>query len=203
MDPHFMGFRSLRVINDDRIAGGGGFPTHPHRDMEILTYILDGALEHKDSLGTGSVIRRGDVQVMSAGTGIRHSEFNPSSQDSTHLLQIWFLPERNNLAPRYDQKSVRVIDVPGKFHRIASHADREDAVRIFQDIELDAGIFAAGDKAAVDVAPGRFVWAHLATGAATVNGHELVAGDAVAMAEESRVAIEAREMSEILVFNLG
>src|SRR5579883_2385349 len=140
-DRQHMGFRALRVINDDRIAAGGGFPTHPHRDMEILTYVLDGALEHRDSLGTGSVIRPGEVQVMSAGTGIRHSEFNHSETEPVRLLQIWMLPERNGLPPRYDQKAFNAASRRGQLKLVAAGDAREGAVRLFQDIDLYAGNF--------------------------------------------------------------
>jgi len=204
VDPRHMGFRSLRVINDDRVTPGAGFPTHGHRDMEILTYVLDGALAHKDSLGTGSTIRRGDVQVMSAGTGIRHSEFNPSADAATHFLQIWFLPARQGLPPRYDQKRVRVLDEPGRLHLIAApDAGSDGAVVVHQDVRLHAGLLRAGDKAEHQVAPGRGVWVQVASGEIELDGHRLGAGDGAAIEDEARLTIVARAESEVLVFDLG
>src|SRR5438067_2753920 len=145
-DPEQMGFRSLRVINDDRVAPGGGFGTHGHRDMEILTYVLEGALEHRDSLGTGSVIRRGDLQRMSAGTGIRHSEFNPSPSEPVHFLQIWLLPERSGLRPGYEQKTFPDAEKRGRLRLVAARDGREGAVTIHQDVDLYAALLASGER---------------------------------------------------------
>ena len=202
-DPHHMGFRALRVINDDRIAAGGGFPTHPHRDMEILTYVLDGALEHRDSLGTGSVIRPGEVQVMSAGTGIRHSEFNHSETEPVHLLQIWMLPERNGLAPRYDQKAFDAASRRGRLKLVAAHDAREGAVRLFQDIDLYAGNFDRGERATVALRPGRNAWIQVARGSAKVNGSVLRDGDGAAISGEPKIEIDGVDNAEILLFDLA
>src|SRR6185369_16519633 len=165
-DPAHVQFRTLRVINEDWVGAGAGFPTHPHRDMEIVTYVLEGALEHKDSMGTGSVIRPGDVQRMTAGTGITHSEFNPSRSDRTHLLQIWMLPERKGLKPSYEQTRFEPADLTGRLRIIASRDGREGSVTIHQD----AGLYAAkldGQEAALPLAPGRHAWVQVARGAVT------------------------------------
>jgi redox-sensitive bicupin YhaK (pirin superfamily) len=202
-DPDHMGFRALRVINDDRVAGGGGFPTHPHRDMEILTYVLDGALQHKDSIGTGSVIRPGEVQVMSAGTGIRHSEFNHSERDPVRLLQIWMLPERNGLAPRYDQKAFPDSETKGKLRLVAARDGRDGAVTVFQDIDLYASKLGAGDKVTHELKPGRHAWIQMARGSATVNGKRLDEGDGAAISDERRLEIAGVEGAELLLFDLA
>ncbi len=202
-DPRHMGFRALRVINDDRIAPGGGFPTHPHRDMEILTYVLDGALEHRDSLGTGSVIRPGEVQIMSAGTGIRHSEFNHSETEPVRLLQIWMLPERNGLAPRYDQKAFAAAERRGKLRLVAAHDVRDGAVKIFQDIDLYAGNFAKGEQASQALKPGRYAWVQAARGIAAVNGQTLREGDGLAVSGERQLDIVGIDDAELLLFDLA
>ncbi len=202
-DPQHMGFRALRVINDDRVAPGAGFPTHPHRDMEILTYVLDGALEHRDSLGTGSVIRPGEVQVMSAGTGIRHSEFNHSETEPVHLLQIWMLPERKGLPPRYDQKAFDAASRRGRLKLVASRDAREGAVRIFQDIDLYAGNFDRGERATHVLPPGRHAWIQMARGSAAVNGTVLREGDGVALSDVREVEIEGVDKGELLLFDLA
>ncbi len=202
-DPRFMGFRHLRVINEDRVAPGQGFPTHPHRDMEILTYILEGALEHKDSMGNGSVIRPGDVQRMSAGTGVTHSEFNPSEREPVHLLQIWLLPERNRLPPSYEQKAFPAEALNGKLALVASHAGRDGSVAIHQDVNLYAGRFAAGETASHAVPPGRYVWLQVARGEIEVNGQALAAGDAAALSEEAKLELKAKSAAEVLVFDLS
>src|SRR6185312_4781452 len=182
-DPQFMGFRVLRVINEDTVAPGKGFPTHGHRDMEIISYVLDGALEHRDSLGTGSVIRPGEVQVMSAGTGIRHSEFNHSNSDPVHLLQIWMLPERNGLPARYDQKAFDVASRRGKLKLVAAGDARDDAVVLFQDIDLYAGNFDRGERAVHALKPGRHAWVQMARGSVSVNGTVLREGDGAAISD--------------------
>ena len=202
-DPEHMGFRALRVINDDRVAPGGGFPTHPHRDMEILTYVLDGALEHRDSLGTGSVIRPGEVQVMSAGTGIRHSEFNHSAAEPVHLLQIWMLPERKGLAPRYDQKAFDAASRRGRLKLVASRDAREGAVQIFQDIDLYAGNFDRGERATLTLRPGRHAWVQVARGTASVNGNVLREGDGAALSDVREVEIAGVDKGEVLLFDLA
>jgi quercetin 2,3-dioxygenase len=202
-DPQHMGFRALRVINDDRIAAGGGFPTHPHRDMEILTYVLDGALEHRDSLGTGSVIRPGEVQVMSAGTGIRHSEFNHSATEPVRLLQVWMLPERKGLPPRYDQKAFDAASRRGRLKLVAAGDARDDAVVLFQDIDLYAGNFDRGERATFAPKPGRHVWVHLARGSAKVNGAVLSEGDGAAISDETKIEIEGVDNAELLLFDLA
>jgi redox-sensitive bicupin YhaK (pirin superfamily) len=202
-DPRFMGFRALRVINEDRVQPGGGFGTHPHRDMEILTYVLEGALEHKDSLGTGSVIRPGDVQRMSAGTGIRHSEFNPSATEPVHLLQIWLLPERQGLQPEYEQRAFPEEGRRGRLQLLASRDGRDGAVTIHQDAELYAASLEKGESVTHRLRPGRHAWVQVARGAATLNGHALRAGDGAAVQEEAALELTADEKAEILVFDLA
>lgn len=202
-DPEQMGFRALRVINDDRVAPGGGFPTHPHRDMEILTYVLDGALEHRDSLGTGSVIRPGEVQVMSAGTGIRHSEFNHPETEPVHLLQIWMLPERKGLAPRYDQKAFDAASRRGRLKLVGARDARDGAVQIFQDLDLYAGNFDRGEQAKHVLRPGRHAWVQMARGSASVNGAVLREGDGAAISDERQLQIEGVDGAEVLLFDLA
>jgi len=202
-DPANMGFRALRVINDDRIAAGAGFPTHGHRDMEILTYVLDGALEHRDSLGTGSVIRPGDVQIMSAGTGIRHSEFNPSDSEPLRLLQIWMLPERGGLKPRYDQKTFGPAEGQGRLRLVGSRDGREGGVTIYQDIDLYAASLDRGQTVAHNIRPDRHVWIQMARGKASVNGKPVAEGDGVAITGEVRVEIAGVDGAELLLFDLA
>jgi len=202
-DPKHMGFRALRVINDDRVAAGKGFGAHPHRDMEIVSYVLEGALEHRDSLGTGSVIRPGDVQRMSAGTGVTHSEFNASKTDAVHFLQIWIVPERRGAAPGYEQRNFTVDEKRGRLRLVASPDGREASVTVHQDVALYAGVFGPGERAEHTLAPGRHAWVHVATGSATVNGRTLSAGDAAALSDEPRVVIEGGDGAEVLVFDLA
>jgi hypothetical protein len=202
-DPRNMGFRALRVINDDRVRPGAGFPTHGHRDMEILTYVLDGALEHKDSLGTGSVIRPGEVQIMSAGTGIRHSEFNPSESDPLRLLQIWILPEREGLTPRYDQKAFPESERRGRLRLVGARDGRDGAVTIYQDIDLYAGLLAAGDRVTHALKPGRHAWIQMARGSAAVNGKTLHEGDGAAISDERRLDIAGVDDAELLLFDMA
>lgn len=202
-DPRHMGFRSLRVINEDRVAPGRGFPTHAHRDMEIVSYVLDGSLSHKDSMGTGSVIKPGDVQRMSAGSGVRHSEFNASNEDQVHFLQIWLLPEQRNLPPGYEQKTFQDAEKRGKLRLVASRDGREGSVTVHQDVALYAGLFDAGEKAEHTLSPGRHAWVHVARGSARVNGVELGAGDAAQLSEEERVVLEGVAGGEVLVFDLA
>jgi redox-sensitive bicupin YhaK (pirin superfamily) len=202
-DPEHMGFRSLRVINDDTVAPGGGFPTHGHRDMEIVTCVLEGALEHKDSLGNGSVIRPGEVQRMTAGTGVTHSEFNPSPADRLHLLQIWILPERKGLAPEYEQKRVPDAAKNGRLALIASREGGGDAVTIHQDASIYAARLANGQSVRHELQEGRHAWVHVASGRATLNGRPLAAGDGARVSEEPEIHISGVESAEILLFDLG
>ena len=201
-DPNRMGFRSLRVINDDRIAPGAGFPTHSHRDMEILTYVLEGAVEHKDSLGTGSVIRPGDAQIMSAGTGISHSEFNPSPTEPLHLLQIWILPDEERLTPRYEQKAFPLEEKRGKLRLIAAKDGRDGAVTIHQDVDLYTSVLESGDVVNYQVKPGRYAWLQIAQGIVNLNGEELRAGDGVQINGEEQLEISTNIGGEILLFDL-
>jgi quercetin 2,3-dioxygenase len=202
-DPNRMGFRSLRVINDDRIAPGAGFPAHSHRDMEILTYVLEGAVEHKDSLGTGSVIRPGDAQIMSAGTGISHSEFNPSPTEPLHLLQIWILPEREGLAPRYEQKAFPLEEKRGKLRLIAARDGRDGAVTIYQDVDLYTSVLESGDVVNHQVKSDRYAWLQVARGIVNLNGEELRAGDGVQINGEEQLEISTNIGGEILLFDLS
>ena len=175
-DPRHMGFRALRVINEDRVAPGRGFGTHPHRDMEIITYILEGALEHKDSMGTGSIIQPGEIQRMSAGTGVTHSEFNPSRTEPVHLLQIWVLPEATGIKPSYEQKQFNRDNMRGKLRLIAAREPVEDAVKIHQDVRLFATVL-EGNAVKYDLPKGRYVWLQIARGSMEFNGTPLQAGD--------------------------
>lgn len=197
-DPENMGFRDLRVINEDRIAPGKGFGTHPHRDMEILTYVLEGALEHRDSMGSSSVIRPGEVQHMSAGSGVTHSEFNPSPDAPVHLLQIWILPNRKGLKPSYEQTAVG--DLRGGFHLIAGS---DGAVKIHQDAQLYAAQLASREQATHKLAPKRHAWVHVARGAIKLNGKEMKAGDGAAVTGEHAITCKAEEASEVLLFDLA
>ncbi|MBD2252307.1 pirin family protein [Nostoc parmelioides] len=202
-DPNRMGFRSLRVINDDRIAPGAGFPTHGHRDMEILTYVLSGAVEHKDSLGTGSVIRPGDVQIMSAGTGIQHSEFNHSRNEPLHLLQIWILPDEKGLAPRYQQKAFTPEEKRGQLRLVAAKDGRDGAVTIHQNVDIYASILEPGDVVNYHVKGDRYAWLQIAQGIATLNGAELRAGDGVQINGEEQLKISTSIGTELLLFDLA
>ncbi|MEM9168571.1 MAG: pirin family protein [Pseudomonadota bacterium] len=202
-DPEHMGFGPLRVINDDRVQAGAGFDTHGHRDMEIISYVLEGALEHKDSIGTGSVIRPGDVQRMSAGSGIRHSEFNHSQEASVHFLQIWIIPEKDGLNPDYEQKAFSAEDKRGKLRLVGSQDGRDGSVTIHQDVNFYAGLFDDGEKTTLDVAPGRGVWVHVANGTALIEGRELSAGDALAATNKKAIEIIGKDDAEVLVFDLA
>jgi len=197
-DPRHMGFRVLRVVNEDRVAPGSGFPTHSHRDMEILTFVLAGALEHKDSLGNGSVIRPGDVQRMTAGTGISHSEFNPSRSEPVHFLQVWILPERPGLAPGYEQRPFPAAAL----RLVASRDGRDDSVAVHQDVLVYRALLAPGEEVAHAFASGRYAWIQMARGTALVNGTRLAAGDGAALSEERSVKLRAVEAIEALVFDL-
>ena len=201
-DPRFMGFRGLRVINEDFVAPGRGFPTHPHRDMEIITYVLEGALEHRDSLGTGSVIRPGDVQRMSAGTGVRHSEANPSPAERVHLLQIWIEPARTGIAPSYEQKAFPDEDKRGRLRLVASPDAADGSVTIHQDARVYATVLGAEQSATHRLAPGRHAWVHVARGALTLNGQRLGAGDGAAVSGEASVTLVGAPEGEALLFDL-
>jgi redox-sensitive bicupin YhaK (pirin superfamily) len=201
-DPQWMGYRSLRVINDDLVMPGQGFGTHPHRDMEIITYILNGALQHKDSMGNGRVIRAGDVQYMAAGTGVQHSEFNPSKEESVHLLQIWIQPDRKGVTPRYGEKSFQ--NVPeGALHLVTSKTGRDGSIPIHQDADLWLGKLGAGNRVTHRVAPGRHAWLHVAEGEVAVNGKTLSAGDALAVDEAGELEINGKKAAQVLLFDLN
>ena len=202
-DPAHMHFRSLRVINEDRVAPGQGFPTHSHRDMEIITYILSGALEHRDSMGNGSVIRPGDVQRMSAGTGVSHSEFNPSETESVHLLQIWIMPRARNLAPSYEQTAFSEDERKGTLRLVASPDGREGSVTIQQDARLYATIFEPGAAIDYEVAANRYVWLQVARGTARLNELELQQGDGAAIRDETMLRLVAHDTAEMLLFDLS
>jgi redox-sensitive bicupin YhaK (pirin superfamily) len=202
-DENHMGFRGLRVINDDRVAPGQGFGTHPHRDMEIISYVLDGALAHKDSMGTGATIRPGDVQRMSAGTGVRHSEYNASRADEVHFLQIWIQPAARNLPPGYEQKTFTDADKRGKLVLVASADGSNGSVTINADARVYAGIFDAGHTAELPIAAGRGAWLHVARGKVRVNGEALGEGDGVAFEHEGAIRIEGVDDGEVLAFDLA
>ena len=202
-DPNNMGFRALRVINEDWVQPGRGFGTHPHRDMEIITYVLEGALEHKDSLGTGSIIRPGEVQKMSAGTGVTHSEYNPSKTELVHLLQIWIVPDQKNLPPSYEQKTYSTAEKRNQLRLIASPEGQDGSVTVHQDAKLYASVLDAGEKIVHELNPNRHIWLQVAQGEITVNGLSLSAGDAAAISEENQVVVMANTASEILLFDLA
>ncbi|VCU71203.1 Quercetin 2,3-dioxygenase [Pigmentiphaga humi] len=201
-DPGHMGYGPLRVINDDHIAAGRGFGMHGHRDMEIITYVLDGAIEHKDSMGNGSVIRPGNVQRMSAGTGVMHSEFNPDAASATHLLQIWIEPNRKNVEPSYEERNFSEADKRGRLRLIASPDGAQESVRIHQDARLYAGVFDGAERAEHVLAPDRRAWVHVARGTVVVNGATLSGGDAVAVEGVSPIVIEQGDAAEVLLFDL-
>jgi quercetin 2,3-dioxygenase len=202
-DPKHMGFGPLRVINDDRVAGGGGFPTHPHADMEIISYVLEGALEHKDSLGTGSVIRPGDVQRMSAGSGIRHGEANASKTDPVHFLQIWIVPERQGLEPSYEQKTFSDADKRGKLRLVGSGDGRDGSVTIHRDVDFYATVLGEGDGVAHELKDGRVAWVQVARGTATLNGEQLHPGDGVAVEDAGKLELTGTSDAEVLVFDMA
>jgi hypothetical protein len=202
-DPRHMGFRGLRVINDDTVGPGHGFGTHGHRDMEIISYVLDGALAHKDSMGTGSVIRPGDVQRMSAGSGVRHSELNPSDSEKVHFLQIWILPDAQGIAPSYAQKTFSDEDKRGKLRLIASPGGRDGSVSINADADVYATLLDAGQRVSLDLRSGRGAWVHVARGEVTVNGKRLQTGDGASTETAGKLEIEGAAASEVLVFDLA
>ena len=202
-DPRYMGFRQLRVINEDFVAPGRGFPTHGHRDMEIITYILEGALQHEDSMGNGSVIRPGDVQRMSAGTGVRHSEKNASKDELVHLLQIWILPDTLNLEPGYEQKAFSEEERRGQLRLIASTGGRDGSVTVRQDVNVYASILDAGQTVTAPTEQTRYGWIQVARGSVSVNGERGEQGDGLIAVGESSLEIAADETSEILLFDLA
>jgi redox-sensitive bicupin YhaK (pirin superfamily) len=201
-DPRHMGYASLRVINEDTVQPGQGFGTHGHRDMEIITYILEGALEHKDSMGNGSVIRPGDVQRMSAGSGVRHSEFNASSAELVHFLQIWIEPNVSGIAPGYEEKHFKAADKRGRLRLVASSDGREGSVTIHQDAAVYAALLNGDERVTHALAPGRKAYAHVARGSVTVNGARLTAGDAAKISGEAAVLMTDGANAEILLFDL-
>jgi quercetin 2,3-dioxygenase len=202
-DPQHVEFRTLRVMNDDRIAGGGGFPTHPHRDMEIVTYVLEGALAHKDSMGNGSVIKPGDVQYMSAGTGVAHSEFNASKNEPVHLYQIWMFPDRKNYEPVYDQKHFDESDKRGKLRVVASPDGRDGSVKIRQDNELYAAVLGSGETVKHALKTKRHAYVQVARGSVTLNGKQLETGDGGAVSAEKLVELTGVQDAEVLLFDLA
>ena len=202
-DPQFMGFGPLRVINEDRVKPGQGFGTHGHSDMEIISYVLDGALEHKDSLGTGSIIRPGDVQRMTAGTGVRHSEYNASDTDPVHFMQIWILPEKDGAEPGYEQKAFTAEEKQGRLKLVGSRDGRDGSVTIHQDVNLYASLLGADDSVSYELGDGRNGWVQVARGSVRLNGNELSAGDGVALRGEQTVTVDGVDDAEILLFDMG
>lgn len=202
-DPQHMGFRALRVINEDRVEPGRGFGTHQHRDMEIISYVLEGSLAHRDSMGTGSTITPGDVQRMSAGTGVMHSEMNPSPTEPVHFLQIWLLPEQRGIKPGYEQKRFENDEKRGRLRLIASHDGRDGSITIHQDVDLYAAVLDAGQRASLALRPGRHAWVQVVRGAVALNGETLGQGDGAAVSEETALEVAATGAAEVLVFDLA
>jgi quercetin 2,3-dioxygenase len=200
-DPQHMGYRSLRVINEDKVAADRGFGKHPHADMEILTYVLEGELGHQDSMGNGSVIRPGDVQRMTAGTGVTHSEMNPNKKDAVHFYQIWILPKQKGLPPSYEQKAFP--DRAGKLRVVASQDGRDGSVTVHQDMTLEAAVLKTGDTVEHALAANRHAWVQVAKGSITIDGKTLTAGDGAALKGEGTLAISAQSDAEVLVFDLA
>jgi hypothetical protein len=204
-EPNQMGFANLRVINEDKVTPGQGFATHGHRDMEIISYVLEGALEHKDSIGTGSVIRPGDVQRMSAGTGIRHSEFNASQTKPVHFLQIWIMPEQEGIEPSYEQKEFSDAEKRGRLRLVGSRDGRDGSITIHQDVDLYTTLLQAGEEVSHSLAAGRVAWLQVARGAVQLNGQRLTAGDGAAISQESLITLQgtANDDAEALLFDLA
>jgi redox-sensitive bicupin YhaK (pirin superfamily) len=202
-DPRHMGFRDLRVINEDRVAGGAGFPTHPHRDMEIISYVIEGAIEHRDSTGKQSVIRPGDVQRMTAGTGVTHSEFNPSPDDPLHFLQIWVLPERRGLTPSYEQRSFSDDERSDRLRLVVDPDGTDGAIRIHQNVRLYSGLLNRGTRISHEVLPDRHAWIQVVDGTLDVSGTTLTAGDGAAVSEADSLEIEAASKAHVLLFDLS
>ena len=201
-DPRWMGFRSLRVINDDLIMPGRGFGAHPHRDMEILTYVLSGSLEHRDSLGNGRVIRAGEVQYMAAGTGVQHSEFNPARDEAVHLLQIWILPDHKGVKPGYAEKSLARAP-KSRLHLVTSKSGKDGSLAIHQDADLYLARLEPGDRVSHSLKPGRHAWVQVAEGEVTLNGQELKAGDGAAVSEEATLGLTGVKAAQVLLFDLN
>jgi redox-sensitive bicupin YhaK (pirin superfamily) len=201
-DPQHVEFGPLRVINEDRVAAGAGFGTHAHRDMEIISYVLEGELAHKDSMGNGSTIRPGDVQRMSAGRGVRHSEFNPSPDAGTHFLQIWIQPSARNIDPSYEEKRFSAEEKRGRLRLIVSPDGADGSVLIHQDAKIYAGLFDGNESASLNVTPGRKIYVHVAGGAVNANGTALAAGDALKITDETRLSLDGGRQAEVLVFDL-
>ena len=202
-DPEHVQFRTLRVMNDDRVAGGGGFPTHPHRDMEIVTYVLEGALAHRDSMGNGSVIKPGDIQYMSAGTGVTHSEFNASQTEPVHLYQIWMFPEEKGLKPAYGQKNFSESEKRGKLRLLVSPDGRAGSVKIRQDNELYATVLGSSETVNHELKPERHAYVQVARGSVTLNGTKLDEGDGAAISEEKAIELIGVKDAEVLLFDLA
>jgi len=202
-DPKHVHFRTLRVMNDDRVAGGGGFPMHPHRDMEMVTYVLEGALEHRDSMGNGSVIRPGDIQYMGAGTGVNHSEFNASETEPVHLYQIWMFPEKQGLTPTYGQKNFSDGEKRGKLRLLVSPDGRDGSLRVRQDNDLYATVLGAGETVKHELKPDRHAYVQVARGSVTLNGTKLHQGDGAAISNEKTVELTGVDNAEVLLFDLA
>lgn len=201
-DPEYMGFRILRVMNEDFVQPGQGFGTHPHRDMEIITYVLEGALEHKDSMGNGEVLRDGEFQRMSAGTGITHSEFNPSETEPVHLYQIWLFPDRKRIEPSYEQKRFPDAELENRLRLVASPAAEDGSLRIHQDARVYLSRLAEGRELAHSLAPSRHAWLQVMRGTVLLNGKELQTGDGAAVSEETTLNVRAAELAELMLFDL-
>jgi quercetin 2,3-dioxygenase len=202
-DPAHLRFRGLRVMNEDRVQPGQGFGMHGHRDMEIVTYVLEGALQHKDSLGNGSTLRAGELQHMTAGTGVRHSEFNPSDNEAVHLYQIWLLPERKGLTPSYEELALGEAQKPGRFRLVAAPAGADGCLTIHQDARLYLASLLPGQAVAHPIEPGRAAWIQVLRGSVNIPGHDLAAGDGVAVTDENDITLQAAVPSEVLLFDLA
>lgn len=202
-DPGHMGFETLRVINDDRVAPGKGFGTHGHDNMEIISYVLDGALEHKDSMGNGSIIKPGEVQRLSAGTGMTHSEYNHSKEDEVHFLQIWFIPDEQDVEPGYEQKAYSAEEKRGKFRLVASKSGREGSVSLHQDMDMSVALVSGSEVATYNTSKDRALWVHVARGEVTMNGQPLKDGDGVAIVDEEALSFENGSDSEVIVFDMN
>ena len=201
-DPEYIGFKSLRVINDDRVLSGAGFGTHPHDNMEIISYVLSGALAHKDSMGNGSIIRPGDVQRLSAGTGITHSEYNHSKSEEVHFLQIWFLPDERDVQPSYQQKSFADQEKRGKFRLVASKTGRDNSVSLHQNIDMSVALINGDEMVTYPISPNRALWTHVARGAVTMNGFQLKEGDGAAITNKSELRFEKGDQAEVIIFDI-
>jgi quercetin 2,3-dioxygenase len=202
-DPKYEEFRTLRVMNDDRVAGGAGFPTHPHKDMEIVTYVLEGALQHKDSMGNGSVIKPGDIQYMSAGTGVAHSEFNASEKEPVHLYQIWMFPDKKGYKPAYDQKHFDDADKRGKLRLLASPDGRDGSIKLRQSNDLYATVLGKGESVKHSLQPERHAYVQVARGSVTLNGKTLDTGDGAAVSAEKSLELTGVNDAEVLLFDLA